>query len=376
MDCKDWKVDSTPDSKSLKTVCDEIDSAMKGEGGINLDPEYQRDYKFTQQDESLLIESIIMNIPIPIIYLSSDTRKTPYVSNVIDGQHRLRAVYRFLKNQFSLKGLEIYKELNDMTFNNLSIEMQNKLLYQSKLTFENIHVQDNPDLEIEIFKRYNKGTHPLSKQELRHTIYISKFNLWLNSRIKEFFEDNCYKEFYNISKKRYADKSAHESICVMLSIQYFGLKKEYFTSPEYADAFMDFASKYKNQEELIEKTEQLFNIINNFLLKLKSEYNIIYPFSKEIYGVGSRNYKLQIPILMIISAFIHYLIGKGLDIIAEDRFHVIYKAIKNTLENSYLEDDFKGSNTRPSILISTLDDMIKNFTQEEEKLKCSIRVTM
>ena len=90
MDFKDWKVDSTPDSKTLKTVCDEIDSAQRGEGGINLDPEYQREYKFTQQDESLLIESIIMNIPIPIIYLSSDTRKVPYVANVIDGQHRLR----------------------------------------------------------------------------------------------------------------------------------------------------------------------------------------------------------------------------------------------------------------------------------------------
>lgn len=366
MDFKDWKVDSTPDSKTLKTVCDEIDSALKNEGGINLDPEYQREYKFTQQDESLLIESIIMNIPIPIIYLSSDTRKTPYVANVIDGQHRLRAVYRFLKNQFALKGLEIYKDLNDKRFKDLKIEIQNKLLYQSKLIFENIHVQDNPELEIEIFKRYNKGTHPLSKQELRHTIYISRFNLWLNRKIKSFFDDDLFREFYNISKKRYADKSAHESICVMLSILYFGLNKSYSTSPEYADAFMDFASKHENQEELIEKTERLFNIINEFLTKLYKEYNIIYPFSKEVYGVESRNYKLQIPILMIMSAFIHYLLENEVEIIKDNKFEIIFKTIKNTLSNSYLEDDFKGSNTRPSILKSTFDEMIKNYLRFKE----------
>ncbi|AWI04547.1 DUF262 domain-containing protein [Clostridium drakei] len=368
MNFKDWKVDSTPDTKALKTVCDEIDSALKDEGGINLDPEYQREYKFTQQDESLLIESIIMNIPIPIIYLSSDTRKIPYVANVIDGQHRLRAVYRFLKNQFALKGLEIYNELNDKKFKDLPIEMKNKLLYQSKLTFENIHVQDNPDLEIEIFKRYNKGTHPLSRQELRHTIYISRFNLWLNSKIKLFFNDEYYREFYNISKKRYADKSAHESICIMISILYFGLNKNYSTSPEYADAFMDFASKYENQGELIEKTEKLFDKINGFLMRLYDKYNIKYPYSKEIYGVESKNYKLQIPILMIISAFIHYLLENEIDIIKDSEFELIFKSIKNTLANSYLENDFKGSNTRPSALKETLDEMVRNFLEIKEKV--------
>ena len=159
-----WKVMSTSDKKTLKTVCDEIDSALKGESGIRLDPEYQRDYKFTQKDESMLIESILMGIPLPIIYLSSDTRSVPHVANIIDGQHRLRALYRYLKNEFCLKG----------------VEFQNQLLFQSSLTFKNIHVQDNAELEMEIFKRYNIGTHPLSQQEIRHAVYRSEFNIWLN----------------------------------------------------------------------------------------------------------------------------------------------------------------------------------------------------
>src|SRR6056297_362998 len=103
---KEWEVLSNTSSLNLKTVCMEIDNADKNEGGINLKPFYQREYKFTRKDESLLIESLLAGIPVPTIYLASDTSKVPHISNVIDGQHRLMAVYRFIKNKFSLTGLE------------------------------------------------------------------------------------------------------------------------------------------------------------------------------------------------------------------------------------------------------------------------------
>jgi len=363
MDIKEWKVESTSDSKKLKTVVEEIDSALQGDSGIKLDPEYQREYKFTQADESLLIESLLMNIPIPVIYLSSNINSVPYIANVIDGQHRLRAVYRFLKDKFALKGLEIYSYLNDHKFSQLPDGIKNKLLHQSRLAFENIHVQDNPDLEIEIFKRYNKGTHPLSRQELRHTMYICRYNMWLNNKIEEFYKDALLGEFYNITKKRYSDKSAHESICVMLSILSYGLNSKYSTSPEYADTFLEAGSKNKEQQELIDKSDDLLYYMNRFLMEIYNRYNIKYPFSKEIYGVESRNYKLQIPILMLISAFIKYLRDNDIEICNEYMIKKVMESIKLSLSNSYLEEDFKGSNTRPSILQETLDIMIKNFKE-------------
>lgn len=358
---EEWKVTSTSDKKTLKTVCEEIESAMKGESGIKLDPEYQREYKFTIKDESLLIESILIGIPIPVIYLSSDIRKVPHISNVIDGQHRLRAVYRFINNHFGLKGLEVLCDLEDKKFNDLESEYQNKLLHQSNLSFENIHVQDNPKLEMEIFKRYNTGTHPLSKQEIRHAVYRSEFNLWLNREIDVFFINDQLKDIYNISKKRYADKSAHESIYVMLYILENGLNKKFETSPEYADAFMKYAAEYHNQEELISVYQDLLKNINDFLIKIYTEYEIKYPFSKEIYGVESRNYKLQTPIMMLISAFLHHLINNNIDLVSDENFINIFETIKTTLANSYLEENFKGSNTRPSILHETLNKMIENF---------------
>src|SRR5699024_9983941 len=223
-------------------------------------------------------------------------RKQPYVANVIDGQHRLRAIYRFLNNQFHLKGLNFYPEYNDLKFKELPQEIQNKLLYQSKLNFENIHVQDNPKIEIEIFKRYNKGTHPLSKQELRNAIYLSDFNVWLNEEIKAYFmNDPAKKDIYNITKKRFADKSAHESIYIMLYILNHGLNLSLNTSPEYADEFMNSAFEKENQDDLIHSTSKILNNINSFLEKIYNELHIKHPLSKELYGVESRNFKLQTP---------------------------------------------------------------------------------
>jgi hypothetical protein len=363
MALKEWKIDSTSDTKTLKTIVDEIDNALKGDSGINLDPDYQREYKFTQQEESLLIESILMNIPIPIIYLSSDINIIPYVANVIDGQHRLRAVYRFIKNEFQLKGLENYDELNGNFFDDLEKIVQNKLLYQSSLKFENIHVQNNPELEIEIFKRYNRGTHPLSPQEIRHTVYTCKFNVWFNAQVKSFFLDSKLSEIYNISKKRYADKTAHEAICIMMEIICNGLNKKYISSPKYADIFFERISKITDQDSAIEEIGKGLDEMNRFLMMLHEDYNIIYPFSKEIYGIGSRNYKLQLPILMIMSAFIKYLKDNKIDIVDKQNLKSIKNAIAITLENSYLETGFKGSNTRPDILQETLEYMIKNYNE-------------
>lgn len=358
---KNWKVESTSDNKTLKTVCDDIDSALKGESGIKLDPEYQREYKYSTKEESLLIESILMGIPIPIIYLSSDITKSPHVANVIDGQHRLRAVYRFLNNKFALKGLEKYYDLNGKKFADLPQETQNKLLFQSNLSFENIHVQNNPELEMEIFKRYNQGTNPLSKQEIRHAVYRSEFNVWINKKIDKYFNNGILKEIYNISKKRYSDKTAHESLYVMFSILRSGLNTNYKTSPEYAEAFMKFAVDYPNQTRLIEEYEEKLKKVNDFLVKIYEELRVKYPFSKEIYGVQSRNYKLQTPILMIISAFIKYLLDKGIDLINDENFVIITSTIKETLCNSYLEKPFKGSNTRPSALLETFEKMTETF---------------
>ncbi|MFR4767504.1 MAG: DUF262 domain-containing protein, partial [Paraclostridium sordellii] len=215
---KNWEIKSNTSDYNLDRIRYEIDLGNQSKGGINLKPFYQREYKFTRKDESLLIESLLGGIPIPVIYLASDTKKIPHVSNVIDGQHRLMAVYRFLNDKFPLTGLKKFKELEGLYFRNLHPSIQNKLLYQISLTLEFIHVQDDPELELEIFTRYNQGTNPLTAQEIRHVVFSSNFNDWLVDKITEWRKIDYISDIFNMSKSRFGDKAVHQEFYVMLGI--------------------------------------------------------------------------------------------------------------------------------------------------------------
>ena len=73
-----------------------------------LDPEFQREYVWTQKQKSELIESILMGIPIPIVYLfqTKDAR-----IQVVDGRQRIGAVIDFMNNKFGLTELKIMKNI-------------------------------------------------------------------------------------------------------------------------------------------------------------------------------------------------------------------------------------------------------------------------
>ena len=94
---------------------------------IILKPFYQREYRFTVAEESALIESVLVGIPIPPIFLSSTRFHEVQVLDVVDGQHRLTAFYRFCKEEFSLCGLTLLRELNGLKFSDLELEQQERL---------------------------------------------------------------------------------------------------------------------------------------------------------------------------------------------------------------------------------------------------------
>ena len=169
---------------------------LKYSGSIIIAPDYQREYRFKLEDEVKLIESVLVGIPIPPIFLATDKFKGVRVKNVVDGQHRLRAIHRFYKNIFKLEGLDLLDDLNGCTFKDLDISIKADYLDAKLLT---ITFNDFPGLEfeMEIFSRYNKGTKPLSPQEIRHAAYNSKINAYIND-----YAYNLYKnknEFETIS---------------------------------------------------------------------------------------------------------------------------------------------------------------------------------
>lgn len=383
VDLQKWEVRSNTSDYNLARICDEINLGDENKGGINLKPFYQREYKFTKKDESLLIESLLGGIPIPIIYLASDTSKVPHVSNVIDGQHRLFAVYRYMTNKFPLTGLTKYSELNGYYFDKLHPTIQNKLKHQISLTLQFIHVQNDPQLELEIFTRYNQGTHPLTKQEIRTVVFSSIFNDWLMEKITSLKNSIIAKEIFNITDNRYANKRIHEEIYVLFGIyknlikpnyslskdiekKYnisYGINQDYYSSPEYVNEFMDFARKNDELDNklLIDECDNFFTKFYSFLQKVYYNTNIKYPLSREIYEtVKIRNHKMQTSIMMILVPVAYELINRNIDFDNNKNQTKIKKAIKE----GFLESNFPNitsSTTRPALVTETISKIFEKI---------------
>ncbi len=112
----------------------EIDSLYEKykRGKLVLQLDFQRYFVWDNVKSSRLIESALLDIPLPVIYLSEGKDCKEYV---IDGQKRLTAFFSFIDGkfpdgkEFKLSGLKVYKHLNKKTFKEISENLQDKVKY-------------------------------------------------------------------------------------------------------------------------------------------------------------------------------------------------------------------------------------------------------
>lgn len=130
-------------------------------------PEFQRRYVWSDSQASRLIESLIIQCPIPVIYLNQEPDES---FSVIDGNQRLRSLDRFVQNIFSLKGLTAYPELEGNSFHQLDPRFQRHILNRT-LRCIVILKDTHPQVKFDVFERLNTGSVKLTPQELRHGLY-------------------------------------------------------------------------------------------------------------------------------------------------------------------------------------------------------------
>lgn len=155
---------------------------MFDDGDIVTNPDYQRDFVYTPKQSSKLIESMLIGIPIPTVYLCQENDET---WSVIDGQQRITSFVYYLENKFPLTGLTELKELNGLFFKDMDKPLQKKLKSSSLSAI--CILKESQELKYEIFARLNQGAVSLKPQELRNCIYRGSFNSML-----EDLADNKY----------------------------------------------------------------------------------------------------------------------------------------------------------------------------------------
>lgn len=152
-------------------------SSIKDKSYIDLSPGYQRRARWDRKKKSLLIESILMNVPIPPLFLF-ERDYNQY--EIMDGRQRLEAISEFLDNKYSLTGLEFWPELQGKKFSDLPGTIQRGLLRRTinavVLLAETTRSDDSFDIRLILFRRLNTGGVKLNPQELRNALYPSAFN--------------------------------------------------------------------------------------------------------------------------------------------------------------------------------------------------------
>lgn len=292
--------------------------------GIVLSPDYQRTYKSNATEESSIIESLLIGIPIPEIFLVVSGKNDIQIRHVMDGQHRLNSIYRYVNNEFPLKNLEILREderFFNKKFNELDKKDKIKILssHLSILEFESF---EDPDVEIELFKRYNRNTKPLENQEMEMATYFSESSKYISNFINRLYlhsmetkelkrnddESDILNKIYNITKSRNDKQKNHQEICVIMYILQNGLKEGLRDASMISKKFLEEkASLYKKDEsEELGLLVQRFEVFNQMLLTLNKEFE--YPLSSEMISDGEdkKVIKFLMGVAIVLAAVNYY----------------------------------------------------------------------
>lgn len=153
---------------SLETV-----RRMVDEGAIDITPAYQRRERWTPTKQSALIESFLLNIPVPPIYLAEDEFGR---YSVIDGKQRLTAIRDFMAGDLVLSQMQELSDLEGFKFPQLPAELKNALTVRPYIRAVTLLKQSDPELKYEVFTRLNTGGEPLNAQEIRNVAFRGSLN--------------------------------------------------------------------------------------------------------------------------------------------------------------------------------------------------------
>ena len=170
-----------PDDISINSQTVALDTVLRRikQNRIRLAPSFQRNSVWDDTRKSRLIESMMLKIPLPMFYVSSDKDNN---WDVVDGLQRITTIKEFIlgnydsqkeeydEKGFKLKKLEFWRKLNGQTYDDIPGKLYNNIA-ETELSFTVINPNTPEEVKRNIFKRINTGGMPLTAQEIRHALY-------------------------------------------------------------------------------------------------------------------------------------------------------------------------------------------------------------
>ncbi|NYF18937.1 hypothetical protein HDC36_000374 [Xanthomonas sp. JAI131] len=236
------------------------------DGDLFISPEYQRVFRWSQFQQTRFIESVLLGIPIPPIFVAEDDAGK---WEVVDGLQRISTIFSFFgllkevpeKNNSTLTVGEMIPQLEGLTSGTLPIKLKTTLK-RAVCRVEIVRWDSLEDIRYELFNRLNTGASPLSDQEIRNCIFRA-YAVDLNQVLRDVAKIQEFNELITPSDAKKEGMFLEE-----LTLRFFAFKhltKEFRTTvPQFLTEFMKEVSKGTHPFDL-EKEKNYFIEVINFL---------------------------------------------------------------------------------------------------------------
>ncbi len=239
------------------------------DGEIVINPDFQRLFRWNIAQKSRLIESILLGIPIPSIFVYQNEAG---LWELVDGLQRVSTILEFMgllkdKNgeqapPSSLKATKALPQLEGVTWNTLPQSLRLEIK-RTKIKVEIILNDSDKDAKFEVFQRLNTGGSFLTEQEIRNALLIlmnKPFYIWL----KELAQNENFQNSVNLSERALQSEYDTELVLRYLAyshFEYHGAEVSDFLtqSAERLARAKDQDFNYKNEKAKFEKVFALLN---------------------------------------------------------------------------------------------------------------------
>lgn len=210
-------------------------------------PDYQREMVWSEKQQARFIESILLNLPIPYIYVSDVVEgEDEGRLEIVDGSQRVRTLVNFLSSQLRLNELSVLNKLNGFTFKDLPLSRQLRFKRKTLRTIELLNVDE--EARRQLFDRLNTGGTRLREMEQR---FGSKDGPFINF-IKDMAALELFRELCPVSPTREKYREYEE-----LVLRFFAYSDRYQSFKKRVDKFLDEYMDEKNRgfDEAVMRSE-------------------------------------------------------------------------------------------------------------------------
>lgn len=246
---------------SMRNILDLID-----DGDLELAPDFQRNRVWKAGQKSRLVESVLLQIPLPAFYFAEDTTG---MMRVVDGLQRLSTIHSYVRggaDSFALSDLEYLANARGLRFVELTPAMQRRI-HNAQIVVHVIDPTTPAGVKYDIFKRINTGGTPLNSQEIRHCMS--------RDRSREFLKRCTHSSEFDLATGgRFRDHIRMEDREVALRFCAFWLRGvEAYLGEGSMDAYLDTTTALLDDADEV-SNERLDELYRAFCLAMTNSYEV------------------------------------------------------------------------------------------------------